>query len=75
MVRRCHPTLQRLGARQEYLRGGELATEATLGKGKLALIGLEATFRATPQGTFKLLFNGVYSGPAFRRWGSELRTA
>jgi hypothetical protein len=47
---------------QEYLRGGELATEATLGKGKLALIGLEATFRATPQGTFKLLFNGVYFG-------------
>lgn len=47
---------------QEYLRGGELAAEATLGKGKLALLGLEATFRGTPHGTFKLLFNGIYLG-------------
>ncbi len=47
---------------QQYLRGGELATDANLGQGKLVLIGLEATFRATPQANFKLLFNGVYLG-------------
>jgi hypothetical protein len=49
---------------QEYLDGGELATEAKVGAGHLVLIGLEATFRATPHGTFKLLFNGLYLGSA-----------
>jgi hypothetical protein len=49
---------------QEYLDGGELATEASIGKGKLVLIGLEATFRGTPHGTFKLFFNGLYLGSA-----------
>lgn len=47
---------------QQYLLGGELATDASIGKGKLVLIGLEATFRATPQANFKLLFNGLYLG-------------
>ncbi len=49
---------------QEYLDGGELATEAPVGKGHLVLIGFEATFRATPHGTFKLFFNGLYLGSA-----------
>ncbi|MBC7368256.1 MAG: peptidase [Undibacterium sp.] len=49
---------------QEYLDGGELATQASVGKGKLVLIGFEATFRATPHGTFKLFFNGLYLGSA-----------
>jgi hypothetical protein len=47
---------------QEYLDGGELATEAPIGKGRLVLIGFEATFRSTPHGTFKLFFNGLYFG-------------
>jgi hypothetical protein len=47
---------------QEYLDGGELATEASVGKGKLVLIGFEATFRGTPHATFKLFFNGLYYG-------------
>jgi hypothetical protein len=47
---------------QEYLLNGEIATEASVGKGKVALLGIEATFRGTPHGTFKLLFNGVYLG-------------
>ena len=47
---------------QEYLDGGELATQASVGKGKLVMIGFEATFRATPAGTFKLFFNGLYLG-------------
>jgi hypothetical protein len=49
---------------QEKLDGGELATEASVGNGKLVLIGLEATFRATPHATFKLFFNGLYYGSA-----------
>jgi len=49
---------------QEHLAGGDMAIEASLGQGKLVLIGLEATFRATPHATFKLLFNGLYFGSA-----------
>jgi hypothetical protein len=49
---------------QQYLDGGELATEAAIGKGKLVLIGFEATFRSTPHSTFKLFFNGLYYGGA-----------
>jgi hypothetical protein len=49
---------------QKYLKGGEIATEASIGSGKLVLISFEATFRATPHSTFKLLFNGLYFGSA-----------
>ena len=49
---------------EEYLDGGELATDAKIGDGKLVLISFEATFRATPHGTFKLFFNGLYEGHA-----------
>jgi hypothetical protein len=47
---------------QPYLQGGELATEAQIGKGHLVLIGFEATFRGTPHAMFKLFFNGLYLG-------------
>ncbi len=47
---------------QQFLDGGIIATEASVGQGKLMLIGLEATFRATPHSTFKLLFNSIYYG-------------
>lgn len=40
-----------------YLKGGVLAFEAPLGKGKLYAFTPEITFRAQAQGTFKLLFN------------------
>jgi len=49
---------------QNYLDGGQAAVEASVGEGKLVLIGFESTFRATPHGTFKLLFNGLYYGSA-----------
>jgi len=49
---------------QQYLDGGKMAAEASLGQGKLVLISLEATFRGTPHATFKLLFNGLYYGSA-----------
>jgi hypothetical protein len=49
---------------QKYLKGGDMATEASVGAGKLVLLGLEATFRGTPHGTYKLLFNSLYYGSA-----------
>ena len=49
---------------QQYLKGGDMATDASVGAGKLVLLGLEATFRGTPHGTYKLLFNSLYYGSA-----------
>ncbi len=49
---------------QKYLDGGEIATEAQIGKGHLALMSFEATFRGTPHSTFKLFFNSLYFGSA-----------
>ncbi|MEO6444178.1 MAG: hypothetical protein ABIZ91_19770, partial [Gemmatimonadaceae bacterium] len=46
---------------QNYLEGGVAAAEAHVGKGMLYLFGPEITFRATPAGTFKFLFNGIYA--------------
>jgi hypothetical protein len=49
---------------QGYLEGTIAAAEASLGEGKLFLLGVEAAFRGQPHGTFKLLFNSVYAGQA-----------
>ena len=49
---------------QEHLDGGDMATDASIGAGKVVLIGLEATFRGTPHANFKLLFNSLYYGSA-----------
>ena len=49
---------------QQYLDGGDLATEASVGAGKIVIIGFEATFRGTPHATFKLFFNSLYYGSA-----------
>ncbi|HET7233450.1 MAG TPA: M14 metallopeptidase family protein [Longimicrobium sp.] len=46
---------------QEKLNGGVAAAEADVGRGKLFLFGPEITFRGQPHGTFKLLFNALYS--------------
>ncbi len=46
---------------QNYLDGAVEAAEATVGKGKLYLFAPEITFRGQPHGTFKWLFNGIYS--------------
>jgi len=59
-----HPLYSGWAMGDKYLKGGLMATEASLGQGKLVLIALEATFRATPHATFKLLFNGLYYGSA-----------
>ena len=49
---------------QHQLEGATGVIEATVGRGKLFLYGPEVTFRGQPHGTFKLLFNGIYYGPA-----------
>ena len=46
---------------QGYLEGGVQVIDASIGKGKLFLFAPEITFRAQPAGTFKFLFNGIYS--------------
>jgi hypothetical protein len=46
---------------QGYLQDGVAAFEASVGKGKLIAFGPEITFRAQSYGTFKLLFNQLYS--------------
>jgi hypothetical protein len=49
---------------QAYLDGGTAIAEATVGAGKVIVLGPEVAFRAQPHGTFKFLFNGVYLGSA-----------
>jgi len=46
---------------QQYLDGGVLAIDATIGKGHVVLYGAEILQRAQPHGTFKLLFNALYA--------------
>jgi hypothetical protein len=49
---------------ESYLDGGTAVAEASLGSGKVVMLGPEVAFRAQPHGTFKLLFNGLYYGSA-----------
>ncbi|MBS0505077.1 MAG: peptidase [Proteobacteria bacterium] len=49
---------------QKALKGTTTIVDASLGKGHVFLIGPEVTSRAQPYATFKLLFNGIYYGPA-----------
>ena len=49
---------------QQYLNGGVGAFEAFVGTGRLLVYGPEITFRAQPHGTFKLLFNALYTAPS-----------
>jgi hypothetical protein len=46
---------------QNYLTGGVAALEARVGKGRVVLYGPEILQRAQPHGTFKLLFNALFS--------------
>ncbi len=59
---------------EHYLQGGVAAAEATVGKGKVFLVGPEIAFRAQPHGTFKFLFNGIYYGSAEAMAGSTRDT-
>ncbi len=46
---------------QGYLENGVVAAEAKVGKGTVLLFGPEILQRAQPHGTFKFLFNGIFS--------------
>lgn len=49
---------------QNYLKDGVAIAEAEIGRGTLYMFGPEILFRAQPHGTFKFLFNSIYSGSA-----------
>jgi zinc carboxypeptidase len=49
---------------QQYLDHTVSIIDAPVGKGRVVLFGNEVNWRAQPHGTFKLLFNGIYSGSA-----------
>jgi hypothetical protein len=51
---------------QGYLEGTVAAAEAPVGEGSVFLLGIEAAFRGQPHGTYKLLFNSIYFGPAVK---------
>jgi hypothetical protein len=51
---------------QQYLNGNVAAAEADVGRGHLYLFGPEITFRGQPYGTFKFLFNSLYSAAQTR---------
>ncbi len=46
---------------QQYLENGVVAVEAKVGAGRVLLFGPEILQRAQPHGTFKFLFNGIYT--------------
>jgi hypothetical protein len=47
---------------QQYLDQTVAIIDAPVGRGRLVLFGPEVVWRAQPHGTFKFLFNGIYSG-------------
>jgi len=49
---------------QQYLNGGTAIAEASVGEGKVIMLGPEVAFRGQPYGTFKLLFKALYYGSA-----------
>jgi hypothetical protein len=51
---------------QQYLQNGVAAAEADVGRGRLYLFGPEITFRGQPHGTFRFLFNSLYSAAETR---------
>ena len=61
-VRKCW-TADGRGASSIWTAGTAIA-EASLGEGKVVLLGPEVAFRAQPHGTFQFLFNGLYLGSA-----------
>ncbi|HEX4065677.1 MAG TPA: M14 metallopeptidase family protein [Acidobacteriaceae bacterium] len=49
---------------EKYLDGGTAIVDASVGDGKVILLGPEIAFRGQPDATFKFLFNGVALGSA-----------
>jgi hypothetical protein len=59
---------------QQYLDEAVSIIEAPVGKGHVVLFGNEVLWRAQPQGTFKMLFNGIYYGGAVQQGGASRTT-
>jgi hypothetical protein len=55
-----HPLRSGWAWGQNYLEGGTVAFEASVGQGAVYAFAPEITFRAQPHTTFKFLFNGIY---------------
>ncbi|QYE36576.1 peptidase [Polymorphobacter sp. PAMC 29334] len=55
---------------QKLLNGNASIVDATLGRGRVYLIGGEVTQRGQPYATFKFLFNGIFAGRAEAHRGS-----
>lgn len=61
-----------------WLLGGSLLRDQAnavgfrVGKGYVATIGTQATFRAQPRATFKLVFNAMFHGPSTKVTAAEL---
>jgi Zinc carboxypeptidase len=49
---------------QQYLDGAAAVVDASIGSGKVLLLGPEVAFRGQTYGSFKLLFNALYYGSA-----------
>jgi hypothetical protein len=45
---------------QSHLRGGAVAVEAAVGRGRVVLYGPSMVFRGQSHGTFRFLFNGIH---------------
>jgi hypothetical protein len=56
---------------QQYLDQAVSIVEAPVGKGRVVLFGNEVNWRGQPHGTFKLLFNGIYSSAATAAAGAR----
>lgn len=52
---------------EHYLKNTIQVIEAPVGAGKLFLYGPEVTYRGQPHAAFKLVFNGIYYGPAVEK--------
>lgn len=55
---------------QKLLNGNASIVDATLGRGRVYLLGGEVTQRGQPYATFKFLFNGIFAGPGEAHRGS-----
>jgi hypothetical protein len=58
----------------QYLRNAANVIAFRVGKGYVVTIASEATFRAQPEATFKLVFNSIFHGPSTAVSAADLRT-
>jgi hypothetical protein len=55
---------------QKLFNGNAGIVDATVGRGRVYLLGGEVTQRGQPYATFKFLFNGIFAGPSEAHRGS-----